>query len=134
MTAAIHAAAAAAASSTVIVVTVGTDGAGAYGFSDGTIAAVFGSSAPALVYGKTLQAALCVSSNTFLSLNGVVAASFFNSVTFKYGASGATARNLTTASATFTNPGGTRSQWQWAALPTFTVTDNTLARFVIFNR
>lgn len=126
-------ASAAAAGSTVITLTVGTGG-GAYGYSDGSVAAVFGASAPAIVYGKNIAACYCVTGNTLIFLTGVVSANFFNNVTFKYGASGATARNLTTASATFANPGGTSSQWTWNAQGTLTVTDNTLARFVIFNR
>lgn len=126
-------ASAAAAGSTVITVTVGNSG-GGYGFSDGSALAAFGSTSPAIVYAKNVAACYCVTTNTVIILTGVVTATFFNNVTFKYGASGATARNLTAASATFTNPGGTLSQWQWNAQGTFTVTDNTLARFVIFNR
>lgn len=126
-------ASAAAAGSTVITVTVGTSS-GAYGYSDGSAITAFGSSSPVIIYGKNLAACYCVSNNDLIILTGVVSANFFNNVTFKYGASGATARNLTTASATFTNPGGTLSQWQWNSQATFTVTDNTLARFVIFNR
>lgn len=129
MTAAIHAAAAAAASSTVIVLTVANGGGSVYGFQT----AVFGSVSPTSLYGQSIVSIQSQLTNTTLTLNGVVAQNFFNRITVKYGASGATAANLTSVSATFTNPGGTQSQWTWAT-PTLSVTDNTLARFVIFNR
>lgn len=115
----------AAAGSTVITVTVGNNS----GFQSAT----FGSVSPAVLYAQNIMVIACSLGNTQVTLNGVVAASFFNNVTFKYGASGNTASIFTTASATFTNPGGTSSQWVWTGT-TFSATDNGLARFVIFYR
>lgn len=120
----------AAASSTVITVTVGNNGASEYGF----VVASYGSISPTLLYGSTINK--CYhdgASNTIVEVAAVVSADFFNRVTFKYGASGATARNLVAASATFSSGGGV-SRWTWAASATFTATDNGLARLVIFYR
>lgn len=124
-------AAASAAANAVITVTVGADGVPNYGYG-GT----FGSRSPTVLYGQTISAIYCQPGSPFvqIQLTGVVAATFFNRVTFKYGVSGATALTLTSASATFTTPGGTSSLWAWSATSTFTVTDNGLARFVIFYR
>lgn len=114
--------------STVIAVTVGNNGS-AYGF----LLATFGSVSAGALYGQTINNLYGVTGNTLLIVAGVVPQSFFRDVTFKYGVSGSTARNLTSASATYSNPGG-NTQWQWNAQATFTVTDDTLQRFVIFYR
>lgn len=114
---------------TVITVTVGTN-AGSYGFNPFP----FGSVSPASLYGLTIVAInTSAATNHFVVLNTVVSASFFNRVTFKAGASAANSFDFTSASATFTNPGGTQSQWQWTG-NVWTATDNGLARFAIFYR
>lgn len=124
----IGAASSAAAGSSVITVTVGTDTTN-YGYVPGP----FGSRSPTVLYGQSIFGLYSQSGITIVELVGVVTASFFNRVSFYYGASGATLQSLVAASATFTNPGGTNSRWQWANT-TFSATDNGLSRLVIFYR
>lgn len=116
--------------STVITVTVGTD-ATQYGYD---LTTPFGSRLPTTLYGNTINQLLANPGSTTLrvSVVGIVTATFFTSVSFYSGASGATLTNKTAASATFTTSGG-NSFWTWTA-SAFTVTDNGLARFVIFYR
>lgn len=117
------------AGSTVITVTVGTDTVN-YGYGTGLTG---GSRSPTSLYGQSIFGIYSQPGTVIVELVGVVTAGFFRNVTFKYGASGNTALNLTAASATFSNPGGTNSRWSWANT-TFSATDNGLARLVIFNR
>lgn len=118
----------AAAGSTVITVTVGTDATN-YGYTTS-----FGSRSPTLLYGQNINAIYCNPTTPLVQVQvtGIVTATFFNRVTFKYGASGATSLSLTSASASF-GTGGGFSTWSWTN-STFSATDNGLARFVIFYR
>lgn len=117
-------------SGAVIVVTVGTDGGTQWGFNSG----LYGSRSPTTLYGQNI---LIINSETTAPLvtvriATVLAATFFNTVTFSYGASGATFKTLAASAATFSTAGGF-STWTWSA-STFTTTDNTLARNVTFYR
>lgn len=114
--------------STVITVTVGTDGAAQFGFNTG----VYGSVSPANLYGVALRRALCDGTSSIVMVTGVVSQSFFNRVTFKYGASAASAATFVAASATAFSTAGGNSQWTFTGV-TFSITDNTLTRLVIFS-
>lgn len=119
----------AAAVSTTITVTVGTDGGTQFGFNTG----VYGSVSPANLYGVALRRALCDGTSSIVMVTGVVAQSFFNRVTFKYGASASSLATFVAASATAFSTAGGNSQWTFTGV-TFSSTDNGLSRFVIFYR
>lgn len=123
------AASCAAAGSTVITVTVG-NASPIFGFQSGSS----GAASPSVLYGSNILLLDCTTGPlTTFRVNGVVGQNFFTNVTFTFGASGATTLNLTSAAASYSTPGASSSQWTWANA-TFSLTDATLARFVIFYR
>lgn len=121
---------AAAAAGTLITVTVGTN-AGDYGYSTSP---AYGSRTPTLLYGQNVAGISTTGTSFFVQLGaGTLLQNFFNRVTIKYGVGAASSVTLASASATYTTPGGL-TQWLWTSTTAWTVTDNTLARFVIFYR
>lgn len=130
MTAGIQSVAAAASGNTVIAVTVGTN-AGDYGY---LVSPAYGSRTPTLLYGENIKGITTLSTSFFVGIGvGTLPQNFFNRITIKYGVGAASSLTLTSASATYTTPGGV-TQWTWATSPAWTATDNGLARFVIFYR
>lgn len=93
----------------MIVVGVGAPGGGVFGFG------AAGSVTPSTVNGITIDNMISLGSSSLdfrLGLSSVVSQSFFRYLVIQDSSGNYQIR--TSAAATFTNPSGTRSQWDWS--------------------